>query len=194
MVGSSLLKRAYLQCRCRQDGSSLGLKNVDLWWQGYGGLRLRDVRQKLDTLEKVWDGPQPQYILLHCGANDIGAIPVRKILREIDAILEFINTRFPQSRVIWSQLLPRIVWRLSTNVIAMEKARKRVNSYGARYVLQNGGCYLLHPQLSAFNSELYDNDGVHLNFIGNNLFLDGLKSGLQVFLTNAADVHPKINQ
>uniref|UniRef100_A0A8W8I329 SGNH hydrolase-type esterase domain-containing protein n=1 Tax=Magallana gigas TaxID=29159 RepID=A0A8W8I329_MAGGI len=54
LVGSSILKHAQLEAFLRPGGLHLNLKrlNISLWWQGYSGLKLSQVEQKLKTLAK----------------------------------------------------------------------------------------------------------------------------------------------
>lgn len=184
VLGSSIVKRAFLHSRTRPGGVTLGLDKVNFWWQGYSGLGLKSLKHKLGTLQKVWDGPKPDFILVHCGANDLGKLKVYSILRVIDDVMKFFKEHFPQSRIIWSQLLPRKNWRYSKHVIAMENARKRINRYGATKVLESNGCYLLHPDLAIFNETLFDNDGVHLSTLGNDLFLNQLRAGIDTFMAD----------
>ena len=76
-VGSSIIKQAFIAARKRHGGVNLGLRVADLWWQGYSGLSLKKTIDKIQTLEKV--GEQPDFILLHCGGNDIGRISLKGI-------------------------------------------------------------------------------------------------------------------
>uniref|UniRef100_A0A8W8MEQ9 Uncharacterized protein n=1 Tax=Magallana gigas TaxID=29159 RepID=A0A8W8MEQ9_MAGGI len=54
LVGSSILKHAQLEAFLRPGGLHLNLKrlNISLWWQGYSGLKLSQLEQKLKTLAK----------------------------------------------------------------------------------------------------------------------------------------------
>lgn len=179
-----------MHSRSRPGGITLGLKNTDIWWQGYGGLGLKSLEGKLNTLIKVWDGKNPDYILLHVGANDIGKRGVFQILRQIDGLVSKIRQIFPSVCIVWSQLLPRTAWRYSENHEAMERVRKRINRYGAMAVLKNGGCYLLHPDLmSDHEQRLFADDGVHLSALGNDLFLNQIRAGFDLFLNKKATVH-----
>ena len=49
MLGSSIIKHAQVESVLRPGGSNLNLEriNVSLWWQGYRGLQLIRVIQKL---------------------------------------------------------------------------------------------------------------------------------------------------
>ena len=74
-LGSSIIKRAFLSARCCEGGVSLGLQDVEIWWQGYGGLRLVDIRKKIRTLCQV--NSKPSFIILHCGGNDMGTLGLK---------------------------------------------------------------------------------------------------------------------
>ena len=110
------IKRAFVYARTRPDGPNLGLKRfpVDIWWQGYGGLRLKNLQRQLQTLVKV-NGIHPKYIIIHCGGNDIGFTKVHKIREYVVDAFKFVNEHISGAKIIWSQILPRSVWRYSTN-------------------------------------------------------------------------------
>lgn len=164
--------------RSRPDGVNLGMELTEIWWQGYGGMSLRDVTKKLGTLQKI--GADPQVILLHCGGNDFGHIPVRQLRAFIDNIIQYINTHF-KAKIIWSEILPRRIWRYSSNNAAMEAVRKRFNSYAATRVVKQNGFYIKHPDLQETSDALYLPDGVHLTFLGYCIFLNQISSALQAF-------------
>jgi hypothetical protein len=46
-----------------------------------------------------------------------------------------------------TQILPRTNWRHSKNNEAMEKARKRLNSYAATRTIGMGGAYIKYPNI-----------------------------------------------
>ena len=115
-VGSSIVKRAFLHSRSRPGGMNLGLErlHISIWWQGYGGLGLTTLLSKLKTLQKV--GDQPDFVVLHCGANDIGSIDRFKWRNLFVQIFMYIKHCFPAAQVVWSQMLPRLSWRYSDNL------------------------------------------------------------------------------
>lgn len=174
-VGSSIVQRAFLAAR-QSEGLNLGLKNTTVWWQGYSGLSILSVKSKLETLSKV--SVDPNFIILHCGGNDLGAVELKRFRLLVKQLFEFIHRQFPGVSIIWSEILPRQVWRFSENLQAMELSRKRMNSFAGNLAVKMGGMYIRHSELSK-NSQLYiDEDGVHLNSVGNKIFLKQLKKGI----------------
>ena len=161
-VGSSIIKHAYPAAISRPGGPNLSIPGLDIWWQGYSGLRLVTTKYRIRTLARLQD--PPHYILLHIGGNDIGVTKLREIMTEASSLLPYIRMRLPNVRIIWSQVLPRTAWRSSDNVNAMNDTRIRLNSYIAKLVLtQYSGYYIKHPTLTENMDTMLWDDGVHLN-------------------------------
>ncbi|XP_062610679.1 uncharacterized protein LOC134272468 [Saccostrea cucullata] len=118
IVGSSIIKRAFIQSRLRPGGWSLGLseRGVDIWWQGYGGLKFIDLVHKVRHLATLED--PPRYLIIHCGANDLGQIKLSRLLYRIKWDIQLLSRIFTNTTLVWSFLLPRISWRHSSNVRA----------------------------------------------------------------------------
>jgi hypothetical protein len=54
-------------------------------------------------------------------------------------LLNWLWVKYPESFIVWSQIIPRINWRYSDNVEAMDRTRRRINSTDAKYVVCYGG-------------------------------------------------------
>ncbi|XP_078320273.1 uncharacterized protein LOC111112779 [Crassostrea virginica] len=189
LVGSSIIKHAFLEAVLRPGGTNLTLErqNISLWWQGYSGLQLGKMTQKIRSLKNV--GPVPNFILIHCGGNDLGKLSVRRIRVVAKLLLLFIRTNFQNIKVIWSFILPRLQWRTSASLKAMEKARKRVNSHIATTVLQSGGAIIRHTDIKP-DPALFAQDGVHLSSLGNSIFLNSLQGGLEAIIIHGKSCFP----
>lgn len=112
LVGSSILKHAQLEAFLRPGGLHLNLKrlNISLWWQGYSGLKLSQVEQKLKTLAKV--GPAPNVILIHCGGNDFFNLfkPTSHILRSFGlASFHAYNGVILKTLVLWNHNVSALI-------------------------------------------------------------------------------------
>ena len=177
-LGSSILKHAFTVASTRPGSVTLGLDWAELWWQGYSGMALLDIIPKLKALKQV--GDEPAVILLHCGGNDFGRIPVGRMRMLLDSILVYIKEQF-HATIVWSEVLPRSCWRHSDDNNAMELVRRRFNNYAAHKIVQGGGFFVKHADLQECTPALYKKDGVHLNFLGNCIFLNQLASALDAF-------------
>ena len=76
ILGSTIVKQAFVAARQRPEGVNMGLTDADIIWQGYDGLSPLDVVSKLKTLKKVAE--TPDLIILHCGGNDLGRLDLKK--------------------------------------------------------------------------------------------------------------------
>ena len=176
LIGSSIIKRAFLETRDLDKGSSLGL-DVELWWQGYGGLKLATCTSKLVTLLKIRE--PPKFMLLHVGGNDIGHKPVKELRDTALDLFAFLDRDFPDTILIWSQILPRN-WGQDSKKLG--KAAKRLNTCIVKQVKQRNGFYIHHTHNLKFNEVNFLSDGVHLTKEGNKMFFANLRFGLEEVL------------
>ena len=193
-MGSSIVKRAFAHALVRPGGVNLGLDRIpmEIWWQGYSGLKFVDLKKKLLYL-KTFEN-DPDFILIHCGGNGIGSnvfsLNLFQLIAKFKQDLLDIKKFFPRATLIWSQILPRNQWRYSQNVKAMERCRNRLNRAVAKFVLKQGGCYLKHPALLENIEQFLSADGVHLSELGNSLFLNSIQGGLESFAQKQFYVFP----
>ncbi|KAL8620898.1 hypothetical protein ACOMHN_025031 [Nucella lapillus] len=89
---------------------------------GKPGLQLSQLRASLD--EAIKQTP-PAYLVLHTGTNDIGRLNLREWIRELTTGVLYIRARWPNTHVIWSDMLPRLTWKYSTAQPGAENARKQ---------------------------------------------------------------------
>lgn len=159
----------------------MGLSRIgmDILWQGYGGLTVGDIMTKIRNLARVED--TPDYIVLHVGGNDLGTVKVGTLRNDIKLIVRMILNRFPNVRLVWSEILPRLNWRYAREPDAMERARKKLNSCIGAYMIRKGGHYLRYSDIDADYTCL-KTDGVHLTEIGNDMFLNTLQGALELFV------------
>lgn len=160
---------------------------MEILWQGYGGLGVQDVKGKLTLLRRSID--DPDILLLHCGGNDLGRLSLGDLRQSVISLLRYLHKTLPDTKLIFSQILPRLQYRYSTNIEAMERCRKRVNSAAGREVLRLGGCYLKYPDITL--SEIFFLlDRVHLSELGSCIFLNTLQGGLEYFISGKGQVYP----
>ena len=69
----------------------------------------------------------PDAVLLHCGGNDIGLVNCGKLLFDIKFILDIVVRMVNGGKLIFSSILPRLKWRYSNDLKAMDATRKRIH-------------------------------------------------------------------
>ncbi len=107
IVGSSLIKLAFYSAKNSIDGVNLGLRrrNYRVFWQGKGCMKWVDFIPKIRLLSRYES--RPDILIIHCGANDIGKIPLLQ-LRSLKQML-------PKTTIGWSNMLQRMSWRFSSD-------------------------------------------------------------------------------
>lgn len=163
------------------DGSNLGFSTakINIWWQGKSGLKVKDVIAFLRTLLKYEN--HPNILILHVGGNDIGQIPLKQLRDKMLTLVKDVSELLPNTTLVWSQILPRLVWRNEISHSSLEKSRIRLNSMIATMVLRMGGKYIRYPEIRYQDVGLFSDD-VHFSHIGNDIFLYRLQQALQNFM------------
>lgn len=170
IAGSSFITR--LESYLQSTGRNLQVP-LPTTLAGQPGLRLTGLRP---LLESAISGRPPQYIILHVGANDIGYRKSCEWITELRAAIYYMRAKYRFSTIVWSDMLPRRVWRYS-HPIAAEKARRRYQRRARGLVQEEGGAVIKHPMLES-NLNYLAPDGVHLSAVGIEQFVQDLESGL----------------
>ena len=141
------------------------------------GMKTVHLVGRIESLLKRYKSPS--YIIIHCGGNDLGQNPVNSTqLMAMDAVRQIQS--LTHAKIIWSQILPRLVYRNEINHVKLNKARRRFNTELSRFCMNEGGAYIRHPQIVE-KSYLF-RDHVHLSDIGNDMFLCNIKHGLNAII------------
>ncbi|XP_052092411.1 uncharacterized protein LOC127728859, partial [Mytilus californianus] len=178
IVGSSLIRNAFVHARSRTGGVHLGLQRIEvnIWWQGYGGMVLKDLESTIKKLLKY--EKTPKYVVIHIAGNDLGKTKEGYFRNEIKATYD-------------PRLLKEIAesLRYSESHDCMMTCRLRINSAIASFVLKNGGHYIKYPDIFPTNTFLKE-DGVHLTDLGYDIFLNTLQGALEMFICSGSSTYP----
>lgn len=109
---------------------------------------------------------------------DICSVRLDVLLTIMKADVERIPGFFSQVVVVWSEVIPRVLWQGARDAAAVERSRWTPNISMSRIVRAMGGVVVRHHQLEGDNRSLMT-DGVHLNDIGHDIFLSGLQDGIE---------------
>ena len=129
-------------------------------------------------------------LVLHCGGNDVGQYSVADLRHYIKSQICYLKKKLPNTKIVWSQILPRGNWRYSDNAKAMNRVRIRLNSAVATEAIRLNGGYIKYPDLVLSSTALWSVDGVHLSDLGNDLFLNTLQSALESMLFTDSCIYP----
>ncbi|XP_052701653.1 uncharacterized protein LOC128178498 [Crassostrea angulata] len=188
IVGSSIIWQAFSHARLN-GGSNLDFSPMEanIWWQGKGGMRWRHLLPKIRQMLRYED--PPHFLVLHCGGNDIGQIKSSELREKMEQSLDALSPLLPRTKIIWSQILPRLKWRNARDNNALNKTRVRVNSFVATKLLAHQGGYIRYQKITPSDKSLFKGDGVHLTEKGNEIFLKTLTKAFKRFISSGVGVY-----
>ncbi|XP_045186469.1 uncharacterized protein LOC123544463 [Mercenaria mercenaria] len=88
---------------------NLRLPDLTIAWWGVRGLGWTSFRNSIET--QVLLSPPPKIIIIHLGGNDLASLSLIKMRRSIKGEIEYLREAFPDTVLIWVDILPRRVWR-----------------------------------------------------------------------------------
>lgn len=179
ILGHSYVFWGAKRAEVRQDGRQLGFsrEQVRIRWIGVRGMLWSRVLPEVHHYARL-DRP-PDVLLLHVGGNDLGLRASRELCRDIKYDLLRLRTLFPDTIVVWSDMVARASWRLAVSVERINRARIKINKAVAKFFVRNGGLAIRHRELEQDPWLYLRGDGVHLNAVGIDLWFLGLQDGIQ---------------
>ena len=125
----------------------MGLQRLkaSVWWQGRSRVGIGVLKKQNNIMLTYED--KPKFLVLHVGVNDIGRLKTSDLREELKSKISWLKRILPNTCIIWSQILPRALWRYSEEKKAMERCRYRINNAVAKFVLSSGGRYIRHPDI-----------------------------------------------
>ncbi|XP_041438197.1 translation initiation factor IF-2-like isoform X3 [Xenopus laevis] len=179
VMGHSYIFWAEQRAGLREKGRRFWLPAdaVEVQWHGKRGLSWLQIRAWIEDKFRQ-EGP-PDVLVLHAGGNDVGKIPMRDLIGRMKQDLVRIRAMAPRLVVIWSQIVPRLVWRGARDLKAVQRTRAKINAAMTKFVHKAGGIVVRHVMLER-DPKYYRPDGVHLNGLGLEVFNYGLREGVEV--------------
>ncbi|XP_060590038.1 uncharacterized protein LOC132745207 isoform X2 [Ruditapes philippinarum] len=153
---------------------NLRLPGQTIAWLGVRGLRWSTLRREIEA--KVLLSPAPSLILIHLGGNDLVHSHAYDIKGTIQDEVSYLHDAFPSACIIWIDILPRRVWGKFDNK-SMNLKRKRVNRLGRHIVSSLSKFDIVKPDID-IETAFYREDGVHLNLVGLEFYLDYLRDAM----------------
>ena len=114
--------------------------------------------------------PPPDGLIIHLGGNDIGKSKTLDIIFTIRDDLLRLQLSFPNTVLVFSEVVQRLCWLSSPVKHPFEKIRRRINRAVARLLSPLHILSFRHSELEGFIQGLYRSDGVHLSDIGLDIF------------------------
>ncbi|XP_077128662.1 uncharacterized protein LOC143784353 [Ranitomeya variabilis] len=181
VAGHSFVYWAYERAKLRPGGTNVGFPKLEVSWRGIKGLRWRQIFLEMVDIAKRAKGPV--VLVLHAGGNDLGKRKGAELYTVRSTDVERFVCLLPDMVVVWSEIIPRAVWHRAKDVKAIENSRKRINTKTSKLVRENYGIVVRHQELEGNNVASLRPDGIHLTDVGLDIFLEGLRDGVEQALT-----------
>lgn len=127
IIGDSLVRGAQKAALSR-PGANLGLgDSVNVLWESISGMKINDLNDTVNYL--LTFNPPPEVLIIHCGGNDLGSdLTTLDLTWTVKNMLTDWLGMMPNTKFIWSQILPRMSWRYIPDYVIANKMRSRINS------------------------------------------------------------------
>ncbi|XP_066436079.1 uncharacterized protein [Eleutherodactylus coqui] len=163
----------------RPNGRQLRFPNSEarIKWMGIRGMSWGAVLEEVER--RVRGDRAPDVLVIHAGGNDLGKRRFRDLSRDIRYDFLRLQESYPGIVVVWSKLVPRKLWRGARSEKGLNRARVKLNKEVSRFVGGKGGIAVRHIDLEKGTGNYWRSDGVHLNDIGMDLWMEGLQEGIE---------------
>ena len=112
----------------------------------------------------------------------MGQGPHHKLAIKMQQDLQSIMELLPETKVVFSGIAARRIWRAARHPSAVNKSRIRINTQIQNFMEKNGGAVVLHKNIASKTEGLFRWDGIHFTEKGNDLFLGNIQRGLKELL------------
>ncbi|CAG2217183.1 unnamed protein product [Mytilus edulis] len=125
LANHGLLRIGELAVSNEKGGTNLCLDrlNTEIWWQGKSGMVTSQLRRQIRIMKKYED--PPKFLVVHVGANDLGNIKTKDLREKLIQAMTFISKDLPDTKIVWSQMLPR----LNGDILTMVRQWKNVDTW-----------------------------------------------------------------
>ncbi|XP_045202245.2 uncharacterized protein LOC123555718 [Mercenaria mercenaria] len=160
--------------RARTTGKpNLRLPGKTIAWRAVRGLRWQTLRNCIEA--SVLLASPPKILVINLGGNDLTSRSILQIRNVIEREIKYFRAAFPDTVIIWVDILPRRKWQGALKSWkTIEFKRRRINRWG-RYLVSCKGRYDSLSHDIDVETEFWLRDGVHLNDVGLEFYLDGLR-------------------
>ena len=117
------------------------------------------------------ENKHPRWLIKHLGGNDLASTHLQNLISMIQKNVKAYSNLFPETCIIWSDILPRAVYRGARSNAKVDKA-----SVGC--MPQINGEVIHHKNFQWDAHHLYRRDGVHLNDMGNDVMLGNIRQAM----------------
>lgn len=154
----------------------LGLQGKTVKWLCARGIGWRDFRHTVE-LNVLLSRP-PKIVAVSLGGNDLVSLSIRQIQNLVSRETRYLRSAFPEVTIVWIDILTRREWRGEhQGWLVIDNKRKRVNRLCKQIIRDQGRSAFVTVDICA-DEGFFTTDGVHLNLLGKEFFIDTLRETL----------------
>ena len=153
-------------------------------WKGTPGQKIAGFRNKINRFLR--NNPFPTTVILHVGTCYILKDTTTNIRGRVEENLKVIRNLLPDTRIIWSDILPRQFYQNEATPKAGKKCTININKEAHKICRSLGNAHVIKTSrvFNPKNSALFKFDGLHLSPHGNECFRKLLGDALVYFNLN----------
>lgn len=162
MVGDSLMHWAEKRATDRNNSNlSLDRQQYYVRWFGVRGMHWSALCNRLQYV--MLFNKSPIMIIIHLGGNDIVASKLRTFQKNISKVTRHIMSTYAGIKIVWSDILPRLVWTgvSPAEYKGMERKRGCINRWARTEVASSSLGHLIVHNNMDHTPGLFFRDGIH---------------------------------
>lgn len=175
IVGDSI--PYWVGVHARSSGrADLRIPGKTVSWLCTRGIGWHDFRHTVEV--SVLLSRPPETVVVSLGGNDLVNFSIRQIQNLVSREVKYLRSAFPNVTIVWVDILPRREWRGEhSGWSVIDSKRKRLNRLCRQLIRSQGKSAFVAVDIRA-DEGFYSEDGVHLNLVGKEFFLDTLREAL----------------
>ena len=159
-------------------------------WSGEGGLKLGGLLDRLSRFLK--SQRRPSTFIIHVGTNDLfdKNSTTTDTRAKVEEVLSSLRRLCPDSRIIWSDILPRAFYWKANKQSAGKKCVSNINRFAHSICTKSPNMHFIRHSLvlNEKDHSLYMYDCVHLSPAGKQILLDNWANALVFFNSYPSEV------
>ena len=176
MIGDSIPFWAGVWARNRGQ-PHLNLRTATVGWWCKRGMSWSQFRHSIEA--NVLLSTPPKVVLIHLGGNDLVSKSQTFLRNIIQREIKYLSTAFPESVLVWVDILPRICWGPHSYAPGLLDAKlRRINRWGRQQIRRHTRSDAISIDIDLETPGFFRQDGVHLSDVGLAFYVDAIRDAI----------------
>lgn len=175
VFGHSFIDQAAKRFQKQKWQQVASSEKIIYYWMGFDGLQLNQLREKVSEQQQCGKFPFPDVFILHLGGEDLIHSVEQKMKEDLAMEYAWLSTLFPDSLIVWSEIIPRPFWALGINAKKKNRAARDINEELSNLPLtKQFKCILHHNKMAAWSPLDFQPEGELLSESGIDKFIENV--------------------